>query len=768
MWVPGIIVTFNILFPGNSHGFKVENNPDCKKRILMDANCKRYITATCVEEKIHVDGWLDDEAWHDVLFQGNFTQREPKEGEPATEKTEVGILYDKDNIYFGIKCYDSDSGKIIAKEMRRDADMRNDDHFSLILDTYHDHRGGFYFVTNPNGSKRDAVLANEGRNYNSAWDGIWTSKASRNENGWFAEIAIPWKTLRFAEQDSVVWGINFSRTIRRKNEETFWQLVPRDLGFFGLFRVSEAGSLCGLTDLKMGGNLELKPYFLGGLERDSETEFITHRMNDVGLDAKIALTTNLAMDLTLNTDFAQVEADREQVNLTRFSLYYPEKREFFLEGAEIFSFGRSGGMRYQREGSDFDLFYSRRIGLVEGQEARLLGGAKLVGKIGQYQVGLLNMLTDDLIVEVEEDDDDDGSETEIDTVNTTNYTVLRVRRDILRRGSVGMMFLNKEDITCHDYNRSLGFDGYFPLSDHFTLSSTLAGTFEYDKETGKKSLFENNLAGTLGMRYDSDLWDFSLSYMDVGADFNPEIGFVRRVDYRLTDASMEYSPRPDRESRIRQFRYRISGKYRTDHTNRMLESELNASFTLRFQNSARLTVGMQRESEFIDEDWEVRDGFIVPVGTYSGYDYYIRANSDQSRDISGRFDITYGHYYAGRNLRFGLSSNITRITRLRLEVDYDYNWVQLPEGSFQTNTLGLRTFYYFSTELYFKAYVQWNDDKLYFEGKERIISNFLLRWIYKPGSDLYVVYNDGRLIGPGGQEITNRTLMLKTTFFWRK
>ncbi|GAG12627.1 unnamed protein product, partial [marine sediment metagenome] len=272
------------------------------------------------------------------------------------------------------------------------------------------------------------------RDYNSSWDGIWECKARITDEGWFAEIAIPWKTLRFTSQDSAVWGVNFARMIRRKNEHTFWQLVPRDLGYAGLFRLSQAGTLQGLRNLKMGGNFELKPFLLGGLENDEPTEFKTHSMASFGLDAKVAITTNLALDLSVYPDFAQVEADREQVNLTRFSLYFPEKREFFLEGAEIFSFGGGGGMRHFR-GSGVNLFYSRRIGLVDGQMAPILGGAKLVGKVGQSQIGILNMLTERTTVE---------NEDTTYTVPMTNFSAVRIRRDILQRGSIGFMFLNKE------------------------------------------------------------------------------------------------------------------------------------------------------------------------------------------------------------------------------------------------------------------------------------------------------------------------------------
>jgi len=730
---------------------------------LLGPGGKRCIVAIRVEDRIHIDGRLDDVMWSHAQFQGHFIQREPEEGRPSTERTEVGILYDKDNIYFGLKCYDSEPGRIIANEMRRDAMMRNDDTFSIILDTYHDQRSGFLFTTNPNGAKWDLVLANEGRNMNSAWDGIWTCKANVTDEGWIAEIAIPWKTLRFAEGDSSIWGINFSRTIRRKNEEVFWQLVPRNLGYFGLFRLSEAGTLEGMRDLKMGGNVELKPYLLGGMERDAVTAFSTQSTQDAGLDAKFALTANLALDLTVNTDFAQVEADREQVNLTRFSLYFPEKREFFLEGAEVFSFGRGGG-RFGggggHGGSDLQLFYSRRIGLVEGRESRILGGAKVVGKIGRTSVGVLNMLTDETVIS---NDDTTYS------VGSTNFSVVRVRRDILRRGSIGAMLLNKEILRSHAFNRAVGFDGYFPLTRHFTISGTISGSFEpSDSDAGNSDTFDRNLAGTLDIGYDSDLFDFSVNYMDVGERFNPEMGFIRRVDYRYTRANVEFSPRPKNSRVIRQFRYQLRGSYRTDHTNRLLDSEITANFTVRFQNSSDITLTLQKENEFLPYDWEVRSGHLIPEGTYGGYDFSLRANSDRSRAFSGRLNVSYGHYYGGNDLRLGGSATITRFERMRMELDFSHNLIQLPTGNFRTNTFGLRSFYYFSTELYFKAYVQWNGDRLAFEGREKMLANLLLRWIYRPGSDLYVVYNDIRLVGPGGDEIQNRTLMLKATFFWRK
>jgi len=718
-----------------------------------DVDGKRSITAVRTETPLKVDGLLNDPAWQNAHFQGQFTQREPEDGTPASEKTEVGFLYDEKNLYIGVKCYDSEPDKIIAREMRRDAIVDDDDYFEMVLDTYHDHRNAYYFITNPHGVKREALMANEGRDYNPAWDGVWLCKAKITEEGWFLEIAIPWKTLKFAEEGSSEWGFNCARMIRRKNEHVYWQLIPRDFGRgAGIFRLSEAGSLHGIAEAKMGGNLELMPYFLGGMENDLNTNFATDRLSDIGLDAEVALTANLALDLTLNTDFAQVEADQEQVNLTRFSLYYPEKREFFLEGAEIFSFGGSGGFRWHGGGSDMDLFYSRRLGLVDGHEARILGGAKMVGKVGKYQVGMMNILTDDVTYREE------GLTTK---VNAVNFTVVRVRRDILQRATIGMMFLNKEDLHSPDFNRSLGLDGHIPLSRYFTVTGYLAATFGPEEN-------KQNMAGKLSLDYNSDLWRASASHLDIGARFNPEMGFIRRTDFRLSNASIEYSPRPKGSSVIRQFGYQLQGSYRSDHDNRMLDNEIQASFSIEFQNSSRFGINIQRESEFIDYDWEVREGFLIPEGTYTGFMYSLSAESDKSRAIAGGIDIDYGSYYTGHQMSFGLDSTITRIRRLRMELNYRHNYIHLPEGSFHTNTLGLRMFYFFSTDLYLKAYIQWNDDKYYNAGRERIVSDILLRWIYSPACNLYVVYNDARLIGPGNNEIVNRTLMLKVTYFWRK
>lgn len=713
---------------------------------------RRTLEAVRIADKPLIDGCLEDSVWQAIPFQGDFVQREPEEGMGASERTELAVAYDDDNLYLGVKCFDSEPERVVAREMLRDTQLDDDDNFEVVIDSYRDQRSGFYFVVNPRGAMRDAVFSNEGRNFNAAWDGIWLCRTQINHLGWFAEIAIPWKTLRFANQDTQVWGINFARTIRRKNEYTCWQLVPRDVGWAGLFRLSQAGALRGLAGLHSGGGFDLKPYVVGGLQRDASTSLATIRQDDIGLDAKLLLSPNMVLDMTVNPDFAQVEADREQVNLTRFSLYFPEKREFFLEGGDIFAFG-SGGRGHG--GGNVELFYSRRIGLASGRAIPILGGAKMVGKIGSYQLGALTMVTQRATLDNEK------------TVPWTNFAVLRVRRDLLSRGSIGVLVTAKHELDSLRYQGSIGIDGVFPLHEHLMVSGWVAGELNPEAAPSGPNAFARRTASEVNVRYNSDLWSFNAGLQDVGADFNPAMGFVRRRDFRRAQVSGQYSPRPTNAAIIRQFSYRLGADCRTDHAGTVLDNGLEASFNVRFQNSAHAGLNVAREYELLPEDWEVRPGLVIPRGNYHSHSGSVEATSDRSRPLSGFLNLHLGDYYTGHRMGLSAGAELTRIARVKLAFNYSHNYVSLPEADFHTNTLGLRAFYFFSTELYCKAYVQWNDDRLNYGGKHRIISNFLLRWIYSPGSDLYIVVNDGRLVGPGGQEITNRAVVLKATRFLR-
>ncbi len=727
-------------------------------------NQNKSVNALRITEKPNIDGLLNDDSWQQVKWRSDFLQREPLDQAPPSERTEIGIMYDENNLYLGIKCFDSEPDKIIANEMRRDYFVDNDDYVEMIFDTYHDKRNGFYFITNPYGSKRDAMLSDEGKSYNPNWDGIWECKAKITDEGWFLEIALPWKTLRFKEGDNQTWGMNFGRTIRRKNEKVFWSYIPRTVGHGNVFKLSYAGKLTGLKDLKMGGNTELIPYVLTSGQNDVNTGSKTETEYDAGFDARFSLTSNMTANVSYNTDFAQVESDDEVVNLTRFSLYYPEKREFFLEGDEQFKFGsftRSYGGGFKKS-SNLSLFYSRRIGIAEGHKVPIIGGARVIGKIGRYSIGLLNMQTDMSSWE------DDGETT---TVNSINYGVLRIKRDILARSSMGLMVLNKEESGSEHYNRSFGFDTNLLLNDFWSVNGLLAMTVspdEVDENGSAVNINHQNMAGNLSVQYGSDLWRLSSSYLEIGQNFNAESGFVPRTDIREFQSSIEYSPRPENSKRIRKHSYSTSFKYLSDHTGKLLDRSEEIKFGLEFHSQARFNMSVKRIYEDIYKDWEVRENIVVPAMGYTGLIYGVSANTDRSRPVSYNGGASYSDYYGGtrKNLDFGL--NFNKIDHMLLSLSYRYNDISLNTGSFNTNTLSTRLSYMFTTDLFLKAYIQWNDDKLIFNGRERLVNNVMLRYIYKPGSNFYLVYNEGRYIGGDGDELENRVVLCKFTYFFRR
>jgi hypothetical protein len=724
----------------------------------------RRIKAERASSNLVINGILDEEAWQKVSHKKCFMQWEPEFGKPSTEITRAAVLYNQRFIYIGILCYDSEPDKIISREMRRDADLMNDDSFHLVFDTFNDKRNGFYFSINPNGCRRDATFSDEGQSFNTEWDGIWQCETKINEKGWFAEVAIPWETLRFEPADSIVWGINAARIIRRKNEQVWWQLVPRDASDNGFFRVSQAGALDGLKHVRAGGNIELIPYILSSSTNDESTDFDFHNKNNWGFDSKISITSNTSVNFTWNTDFAQVEADDEQINLTRFSLYFPEKRDFFLDGAEIFNFGGqsiSGGGFEPDNG--IRLFYSRRMGIIDGYRQPIHNGVKMFGKFGKYQTGLINVLTNDVKVWDEEEE-------QYKHYKADNSTVFRLRRDLLKRSNIGMMFLNRELLNSGYYNRTLGIDANFPLSHSFTLSGSLAGTHGPDitDEDGLHKMDQHNLAGSVNASYDSDLWEIKLSHVSIASNFNAELGFVPRTDIKNTNSVFQYSPRSEKYNSVRKFGYRFEGSLLTDQGNSMLENRVAPVFWIEFKNGSTFFSGFDRTSIKIEEDWEVRPGYWIPTETYRGSNIFLFYRSDQSKDFSGSGLFIYGDYFTGKRFAFSPSLGINSVKRFSARINFNSNYISLPEGSFKAQTFGCRLYYYFSTRLYLKAFLQYNDDRLANEGNSISLANLLLRWTYRPGSDFYLVYNDSRYFGASDGLVKNRSLMLKATYFWRK
>ena len=386
----------------------------------------RHIQAVKIPAPVVLDGDLKDEFWHRARVIDAFTQREPHEGRPASERTAVRVVYDNDTLFIGVMCFDDNPDLIVADEMRRDAELKDNDFIEIILDPFLSRRNGFYFAVNPLGARRDALIRDDGANINWDWDGIWDAEVRRTRHGWSAEIAVPFATLRFKQEEEQIWGINFGRHIARKREEVYWAPILRDYGREGQYKISYFGRMTGLRDLKPGQRFQIMPYLIGGGEKTESGEPF-RGTGDVGIDLKARVTSNLTADVTWNTDFAQVEADQEKFNLTRFNLFFPEKRSFFLEGADIFRMGE----RFRKRETPTLLFFSRSIGLSDdGVEIPIVGGARVTGKVGPYDLGVMDLVTDRAAYTEDE---------ERIQIEKSNYAVMRLKRDLFRKSTIGVM-----------------------------------------------------------------------------------------------------------------------------------------------------------------------------------------------------------------------------------------------------------------------------------------------------------------------------------------
>jgi hypothetical protein len=477
------------------------------------ARLERRLMAVRASGPITLDGLPDEAAWNDAPIASHFLQNDPREGEPATFDTEVRVVYDDDALYFGVFAKDDEPGRLIVNDLKKDFDTESSDGFRIVLDTFHDARNGYTFATNPAGAKYDAQMANEGRDRNANWDGIWDVATRTTETGWYAEIRVPFRTLKFEGRDIQTWGVNFERKVRRLNEDSYWSPLPR---IYNLDRVSMAGTVEGLTGLRPGMNLRFKPYAattsstLQGRRTTGEL--------DAGLDVKYGVTTGLVWDFTANTDFSQVEADEQQVNLTRFSLFFPEKRDFFLENSGIFQFGTNSGQfggggqgGGGGGGREMQLFFSRRIGLSQdGEPIPILGGTRLTGRQGGYSLGVLNI-----------------QQREGEATLGANFTALRLRSDVLANSDIGAILLNKEENGPH-FNRVAGLDANFRFGD-LTVNTYVARSFSPDLALQDlTSTSGNAYASRAGFNYQSRTWQFQAGHSGIGARFNDEVGFVPR------------------------------------------------------------------------------------------------------------------------------------------------------------------------------------------------------------------------------------------------
>jgi len=704
------------------------------------------VDAVRVDAGPTVDGRLDDAVWREARVIDAFVQQEPEEGATATERTEVRILYDDKRIYFGIHAFDSQPDRLVATEMRRNADrVLQEDNFQIILDTFMDSRSAYMFVTTPLGAKLEQQVFEEGEggrrgassNINRDWDGIWEVVAQRTPDGWTAEVAIPFSTLRFPEAEVQSWGINFMRNIARKNEQAYWAPVPRG---YGLTRVSLAGTMSGLEGLERGRDLRVKPFVVGGG---------THALNggirsrsgdgDVGVDLRYGLTTSLNLDLTLNTDFAQAEVDDEQVNLTRFALFFPEKREFFLENAGQFNVGATSSVDRMA-----DLFFSRRIGLSPtGEQIPILGGGRVTGRVGRNSLAFLSVQTDEAFGQ-----------------NGENFTVARYSRDVLGRSRVGGILINKTEWGGDHYNRTAGAD--FTLAPHpsFTMNGFLAGTSTAGE--GGDGMGGHFRAGWLDQR-----WNLSAEYTDLSDDFNAEVGFVPRVGIRTSKFHVERTPRPGRWGvRVLEPMYNIT--YTTDQGGRMLSRRLHHMVGSQWENGSTFIVWYNRYYERLDRPFALRPDVVVTPGEYRFGDWRFWYTSNRASRVYGSLSWSPQTFFDGRRTDTSASVGVRVTPQMATEASINRNEVDLPVGDFTATVGSFRLDYAISPDMGLRSVTQYNSLT------EQWSSSARFRYTYRPGSDLFLVYDNLRRDGlreahldghiAQFQEIRDHRIILKATY----
>jgi hypothetical protein len=689
-----------------------------------------------------IDGVLDEAIWQTAAVIDEFIQQEPNEGAPATERTEVRILYDGSSLYLGVRAFHSDTEDVIATEMRRDGDrILQEDNFQVILDTFMDSRSGYMFIVTPLGAQLDQQIFDEGgrdrrasaNSINRDWDGVWSVATSRAQDHWVAEIEIPMVTLRFPEADRQSWGINFMRDIRGKNEQVFWAPIPRA---FSLTRVSLAGSLRGLESLDRGLDLRVTPYATAGGRRTREQGIADNStQGDVGLDVKYGLSASLNLDITVNTDFAQAEVDNEQVNLTRFPLFFPEKRDFFLENSGQFTVGTPNSL-----GRIADLFFSRRIGLTSsGGNVPILGGARLTGKLGGNNIAVMDLQTDGGFGQPAE-----------------NFLVARYSRDVLGGSHIGGIVVNKQANSGGYFNRTYAADMNLALTSALTVDGFLAGTSTPGVSGGE-------LGGHLRAGWLDQSWRVYSEYTDLGNNFNPEVGFVPRVGMRRSKLHLEYNPRPGKWG-IRMMDPMWNVTYITDQSGRLVSRQFHHMLSTTFENGANLNVMHNRYFERIDNPFGV-GGVTIDPGDYRFYDWRFSFRSDPSRRFTYNLSYAPQTFYDGNRTDMSVRAGFRVTDRLATSARVSRNDVEIPNGAFQADIASIQVDYAFSTTISLRSLTQYNSLS------EQLSTSARLRYIFRPGSDIYVVYDEVRrdaplTLDPFLDEYRDRQLLVKMTYLF--
>ena len=702
---------------------------------------RRQVVALTTTSPIVVDGTLDEEAWRNALPAVDFVQGEPETGAPATEATEVRVVIDHDTLYVGAYCHDRDGARAaVVNDIRKDFRSGDQDSFEVLLDTFGDRRNGYIFMTNPDGARSDQQVANEGREVNASWDAVWFVKTSKTDDGWTVEMAIPFTSLRFEGGTPARWGINFSRRVRRRNEVDYWAPVPRA---YALSRVSLAGDLVGLPALTPGRNLRIKPYVLeqgvrarGGAAFDKDF--------NVGVDVKYGVTPALTLDLTALPDFAQAEADEQQVNLTQFSQFYPEKRDFFLENSGTFYMGDTS--RNNRinpsptPDQDLLLFHSRRIGLSgSGQVIPIFAGARLTGQAAGLGLGILSVQTREQFGRA-----------------GNNYTVMRARRNLGRANDVGIVFMSRQSAgRSTDFNRVYGGDATFRL-----LGNLDWNTYAVHSETPGVTTGDN--AWRTSLNWESNFYHAKGGVMSLGDHFNDELGYYRRIGVRKWFLDTGLRPRLEslKTHGIREVHPHVVWNYFEDHQGRMAGKNLHSGLSLFFNNGGFAELSVNPEYQLIGQPFKIHPGDApIPAGGYLWNEWQLRVNTDPSQRVSVNVTAIAGGLWSGTQRTVNAALTMRASSRVRATVGVSRTDATLdrPQIRFVTDLWTARANYSFSRNMYLDSLIQYDRDQDAFN------ANVRFNFIHRPLSDLFVVYNEQRVTTPDTTVVPGRGIIVKFT-----
>ena len=684
-----------------------------------------------------VDGnVIVDPGWNGVEPATHFWQTRPNDGFPASQRTEVYVGFTDTSVYVGVIAHDSEPGEIVVTDSRRDSSLDDTDAFLMIIDGLLDRQNGFVFGTNPAGIEFDGQvtldglgsgISFQGGELNLNWDGVWNVATTSGDFGWSAEFEIPFRTLRFGAATEQDWGINFQRNIRRENEVSFW--APLDPSR-NLYRVSEAGTLRGIRPPPQR-SLQFTPYVLGSTRSGGDLES-TDNDADAGFDLKYLVTPSLTLDLTLNTDFAQVEADDVQINLDRFNLFFPEKRPFFLENAGVFEVGNPGSV---------EVFFSRRIGIAEdGEIIPVDGGARLSGKVGNAtNVGFLLMSTD-----------------AVTSVAPQNwYSVARVNQELANRSAIGAMFVGRNGDGSHlvpeseDHNYSYAVDGRWGIGDNVLLSGWLAKT-ETPGLDGKDHAFG------FDADYSDTRWSSNFRYTEVREDFNPEVGFLSRTEYRMVRAFLMRRIRPENLFGLLEIRPHVSytGHWKFDGFQESGFLHIDSHFEYRTGTEIHTGVNFTRAG--VIDPFEIIDGVVIQPGTYDHSELQLVYFTDESQPVSFGLNLVAGGRFGGDRVSLNPSLNVRvgEVFRSEFEIDYNDFDLPVPGGDFTANLARVRLSYSFTPKITLQALIQYNDLE------EVLGTNLRFSWLRSANSGLFLVYNEVDEQGVGGLP-TGREFIIK-------